>query len=163
MGAPVEPTPASRNGRGCQGCCFTVALYLSHTLVFFVIFGKKLAFWEYVSSVSEKKEKQSWLRRYRWLLLSFFIPFIIATVGYHFVYVCDAGIRGGQAYDTYYPNIPIEKAVEMEEESRWRDIDAWGLHAVVLGLPAGFFMLAVTAVARFSIRLIRSQTKDDAA
>lgn len=109
-----------------------------------------------------KNEKQSWWRRFRWLLLSFFIPFFIATIGYHFVYVSDSGVRS-MGLDQQYPGIPTEKAVEMEEHRRLQDVSAWGVHAVVMGLPAGLLVSILVATARLSIRLIRSRTRDDAA
>ena len=46
------------------------------------------------------------------LLFSFLIPFVLATASYHLVYVCDAGIRGGQALDIKYPNVPIKNALK---------------------------------------------------
>jgi hypothetical protein len=82
------------------------------------------------------------------LLLSFLFPFVLATAGYHLVYVCDAGVRS-MGLDQRYPNVPISKAVELEEENRWKDTAAWGVHALVIGLPVGLFCLGISATANW--------------
>ncbi len=49
--------------------------------------------------------------------------------------------------DQKYPNIPIKKAVEMEEDSRWHDASAWGIHALLIGVPIGLLsLLASTGI-----------------
>jgi hypothetical protein len=89
------------------------------------------------------------------LLLSFLIPFALATLGYHFVFICDASVRGGQAYSMRYPDIPIEKAVELEENKRWRDWGAWGIHALIFGVPTGLIGLAVVS----AIQVVRHHSR----
>lgn len=80
------------------------------------------------------------------IFLAFAIPFVLATVGYHCVYVGDASFRG-QWIDTSKVDIndktAIEKATVEEENRRWRDGSAWGIHALVLGLPAGLLSLLI--------------------
>lgn len=92
------------------------------------------------------------------LLLSFLIPFGLATAGYHLVYVCDSGVRS-MGLDQKYPNVPIKKAVELEEANRWRDASAWGVHALVMGLPVGLVSL-VMSVAGYSIFSRRGKADD---
>jgi hypothetical protein len=76
------------------------------------------------------------------LLLSFLIPFALATAGYHLVYVSDAG-RGAQGYSIEYPNIPVEQALKLEKNKRWLEADKWLVHMLIFGAPAGFLGLAV--------------------
>lgn len=76
------------------------------------------------------------------LLLSFLMPFMLATVAYHMVYVSDAG-RGAQGYSIEYPNIPVEQALKLEKNKRWLEADKWLVHMLIFGAPAGFFGLAV--------------------
>ena len=44
-----------------------------------------------------------------------------------------------------YPNVPIEKAVELEENKRWQNWAAWGIHGLIFGVPAGLLGLAVVS------------------
>lgn len=65
--------------------------------------------------------------------------------------------------DQKYPNIPIKKAVEMEEDSRWHDASAWGVHALVIGIPVGLLSLAITSGLCWMVVLIRRGKVDDVA
>ncbi len=47
--------------------------------------------------------------------------------------------------DQKYPNVPIKRAVELEEESRWKDASAWGIHALVIGLPVSLVCLFIAS------------------
>jgi hypothetical protein len=80
------------------------------------------------------------------LLFSCLIPFVLATVAYHYVFVCDASVRS-QWIDTSKVDIndkaAIDKAVEQEENRRWNNGPAWGVHALVIGLPVGLFSLLI--------------------
>jgi hypothetical protein len=93
------------------------------------------------------------------LLLSFLIPFALATAGYHLVYVCDAGVRG-QWIDENSKNMPVEKALELEEERRWHDAPAWGVHALVVGLPVGLLSLLISTSLYWLIVTRRGKADD---
>jgi hypothetical protein len=77
-------------------------------------------------------------------LFAFLIPFALATVGYHCIFVSDAG-RGAQGYHIKYPNLQAEQALELEENNRWQNWSAWGIHALIFGVPAGLLGLAVAS------------------
>lgn len=62
--------------------------------------------------------------------------------------------------DQKYPNIPIKKAVEMEEDSRWHDASAWGIHALVIGIPVGLLSLLTSTSICFLIITRRGKAGD---
>ena len=81
------------------------------------------------------------------IVLSFTIPFAIATAGYHSVYVSDAG-RGAQGYSMQYPNVPVAKAIQLEENKRWQELDKWLIHMLIFGLPAGLLSVSLVLAAQ---------------
>lgn len=97
-------------------------------------------------------------------LFAFLIPFVLATVGYHCVYVCDASVRG-QWMDTSKVDIndkaAIVKATDEEENRRWGDGSAWGVHALVLGLPAGLLSLVIVLGSSWAWSILTHRGKAD--
>lgn len=98
------------------------------------------------------------------LLLSFLIPFVLATVGYHFVYICDTRVRG-QWVDSskvdIHDKVALDKAADEEEDRRLKDLPAWGVHALLLGLPAGLFSLLIVSVCAFAWSMLTRREKAD--
>ena len=97
-------------------------------------------------------------------LFAFLIPFVLATVGYHCVYVCDASARSqwiGTLNIDIHDKAAIDKAVEQEENRRWSDGSAWGVHALVLGLPAGLLSLVIVFGSSWAYSMLTRRQKVD--
>lgn len=104
-------------------------------------------------------------RKKKLLLLTFLIPFVLATVAYHFVYICDTRVRGQwmAISSTVDRNdrAALDKAAEEEEDRRWKNLPAWGVHALVLGLPAGLFSLLIVSGSTWAWSMLTRREKAD--
>lgn len=93
-------------------------------------------------------------------LLAFLVPLFLATISYHCVFVSDAG-RGAQGYSIEYPKLPTEKVLELEKDKRWTDTSAWGVHALVVGLPVGLLSLLAFAGSNWIRSALNRREKSD--
>jgi hypothetical protein len=60
-----------------------------------------------------------------------------------------------------HDKVALDKATEEEENRRLNDGRAWGVHALVVGLPAGLFSLLIVSVSAWVWSLLTRRGKAD--
>ena len=102
--------------------------------------------------MEQKTSFRKFLPSKKTALLAFFVPLVLATVTYQFIWVEDARVRS-----QWMNNSSL--TLEQEQDRRWKDSSTWLIHALVIGCPTGLVMMILVCGAVSTVDYLSSRNK----